>query len=1401
MAEPPASAAVLPPLPTSEKHSASLPPSADDSAETVVHIDDGKVSTLSTSSDSKQALQAEPTPGIGNFWRVLSYGTTLDRCLMAAGVVTSGGAGIALPLMNIIFGRLVGDFNNFFIPGTRTTKDQFLASVDRNALYIFYLFLGKFVLGYISIYCFRMSGIRISAAIRIAYLAALFNQPISVIDKLPPGAATDSLTTVANTIQVGISDKLAILVQSLALILSAYVVAFKYSWALTLASSSVILFVFLVYGSLIPSLIEIEHSVNESNSAASAVAGEVLKSIRTVKSLCAEDAVTERYARFIAEARRRGLSRSLPSAGLFAPAYFAIYANMALTFWFGVRLYSQGHISSVGTVVTVLFSVLLVVTALGGVMVPIQGISKAATASFTCFKIIDAPQLPPGGLTSPEAKATADIRFENVRFTYPSRPRTEILKGLDLSIPAEKITALVGPSGSGKSTIVGLLERWYQVSDINKSYSFVPEQKDDNPMMKSKAERKAERKVKREAKRARERGEKTAAELEQEVQDAEAGPVVQNSGSIFVGQHDIDILDRKWWRAQIGLVQQEPFLFNESIFENVSRGLRGSQWEDAPVEEKQQLVEEACEEAFAVEFIRRLPDGYQTMVGESGIKLSGGQRQRLAIARSIIKRPAILILDEATSSIDVRGERIVQAALDRVSKDRTTVTIAHRLSTIKKADHIVVLKGGAAVEEGTHDELLTNEDGVYSNLVRAQHLELGGQEDEQVEALDQTADIEVEDLALKTTRSTGSKLGDEEEALASEVDGYHNRGFFRSVGVFLYEQRRHTLIYLSILLGALGGGAVFSTQAYLFSHLIVVFQYVGHKLVSAGNFWSLMFFIMSVAAGIFYAVIGYSTNSLAVYVSTTYRQEYFESMLNKPIPWFDGEANSSGTLTTRLSNDPQQLQEILGPNMTLPLIAIFNVIGCTIISFVFGWKLTLVTFFAALPVILVAQFLRMRYELQFESFNAAVFAESSKFAADSIGAFRTVAALTLEDAITARYQGLLDNHISKAFRKARYAVLVFALSDSIELCCMALTFWYGGQLLGSHEYDVMQFFIIYIAIVQGGQAAGSFLGFSPNIAQATAAANRILAYRSEPEVRYSSPLNTQNLPSPNLPAPHLPPPNPPPTTRSGGMAIEFRSLAFTYPTRPTPVYTHLSLTLPPGSYTAFVGPSGCGKTTIISLLARFYAPSAGHLLINSHPLASLPLGPYRTACALVSQEPTLFSGSVRENLILGLPASTPSSDTDIEAACKAAEIHDFIASLPQGYGTPLAAGTHASLSGGQKQRLCIARALLRKPRLLLLDEATSSLDSESERCVQRAIERVAGSGQVTVVVVAHRLATVQGAGRIVVLGEGGRGVGGRGRGERGGEKGAGIVEEGTHAELVARRGVYWGMCRAQALDR
>ena len=413
--------------------------------------------------------------------------------------------------------------------------------------------------------------------------------------------------------------------------------------------------------------------------------------------------------------------------------------------------------------------------------------------------------------------------------------------------------------------------------------------------------------------------------------------------------------------------------------------------------------------------------------------------------------------------------------------------------------------------------------------------------------------------------------------------------------------------------------------------------------------------------------------------------------------------------------------------------------------------------------------------MQFVQLNSKVFEESSQFAAETIRAFRTVTSLTLEESILARYNDLLKEHVSNAFKKAWKAAFVFALSDSIELPCMALGFWYGGQLMGSREYDVIQFLVIYSAIVQGGQAAGQFFSIAPNMAQATAAANRILSMR--PTVALSASSSHEKVlgdDDDNDDAAFLP----------AAARVDFESVSFNYPSRSASIFRSFDLKISAGHFTAFVGPSGCGKTTIVSLLERFYSPVSGTISFNRTPLSSFVASTYRKNLSLVSQEPHLFEGSIRSNLLLGLDSSQVLVG-DIEAACQAAEIHSFITSLPASYGTLLSStGSSSSLSGGQKQRLCIARALLRKPKLLLLDEATSSLDSQSESLVQAAIEKLAQGREMTIVVVAHRLATVQKADVIHVMGEGGK-----------------VLERGGHKELVAKKGAYWRMVKGQALDR
>ncbi|WCJ22613.1 ABC transporter B family member 11 [Euphorbia peplus] len=276
--------------------------------------------------------------------------------------------------------------------------------------------------------------------------------------------------------------------------------------------------------------------------------------------------------------------------------------------------------------------------------------SKAKTAAASIFSVIDRKsKIDPGDESGLTSEnMRGDIEFEHVSFKYPSRPDIQIFQDLSLTIHSGKTVALVGKSGSGKSTIISLLQRFYD----------------------------------------------------------------PNSGHITLDGVEIQKFQLRWLRQQMGLVSQEPVLFNDTIRANIAYGKDGSATEAE--------ILAASELANAHNFISSLQQGYDTIVGERGVQMSGGQKQRIAIARAIVKSPKILLLDEATSALDAESERVVQDALDRVMENRTTVVVAHRLSTIKNADVIAVVKNGVIVEKGKHESLININDGFYASLVAIQ---------------------------------------------------------------------------------------------------------------------------------------------------------------------------------------------------------------------------------------------------------------------------------------------------------------------------------------------------------------------------------------------------------------------------------------------------------------------------------------------------------------------------------------------------------------------------------------------------------------------------------------------------------------------------------------------------------
>ncbi|KAH7271030.1 P-loop containing nucleoside triphosphate hydrolase protein [Fusarium solani] len=953
----------------------------------------------------------------------------------------------------------------------------------------------------------------------------------------------------------------------------------------------------------------------------------------------AQQQMVDRYGASIEEVKKHARATSPLTALQFALTFFGVFATVALTFWYGTLIFTKSRLDDVGVIIVVLMNLTTIFFSMDRVSAPMQAMGKASLAACEFFSLIDAPKPERGSLRGPRVSATDDIIFDSVTFAYPSRPDVKILDELDLRVEAGKITTIVGPSGSGKSTIVGLIERWYSLTQ-----------------------------------------------------------------HVTTCGHSLDEIDVKWWRSQIGLVQQEPFLFNDTIYENVARGLIRSRWEEEPEEVKRGLVKKACQEAFANEFIDKLPQGYDTKV--------------------------------ATSAIDVRGERIVQEALNKVAQGRTTIIIAHRLSTIKNADRIVVLKKGKVVESGTHESLISM-DGVYAGLVNAQALSSEGSSEEDIYDGFDTEDI---DTLSREKSHAVSEYSDHPKS--DKHEGAKNRGFFGSFGRFFFESKTYWGLMIFSFIASMAAGTVQPLYAWMFSRSIDLFKYQDDhsKLMDKVDFMGIMWTVFAASAAITYYLTFISSGRVASFIRAKYQTQYFSSLIFQSAAYFDEDGRSHGTLVSRVRDDPLKLEEMMGTNIAQVCIAVFN--------------LSLVSMAAVTPVCVFSGYLWFRYELQFEKMNDEVFAESSQFASEAINAFRTVSSLTLEDSISARFEKLCLGHVSSAFKKARWVSIILGFSDSATLGCQALIFYYGGRLLTQGEIGVMGFFVCLMAMMNAAEGFGQSLSFGPNAAQAAAASNRILDAR---ESLLIEPLGKGDIPD-----------------TEGGITIELRDVRLRYAGRKTPVLNGLNMTIEKGQFVALVGASGCGKTSIISLLERFYQPEKGQILCNGKDISDVNIYTYRKHLSLVAQEPTLF----QDNILLGIDPSTITND-QLHSACRDASIRDFIASLPEGYNTNIGS-RGVSLSGGQKQRVSIARALIRNPQILLLDEATSSLDSQSERIVQAAFERAA-KGR-TMIAVAHRLATVQNADVIYVFSEGGH-----------------VLEKGSHGQLLKKRGVYFQMVRLASM--
>ncbi|KAJ2922300.1 hypothetical protein H1R20_g14801, partial [Candolleomyces eurysporus] len=1268
--------------------------------------------------------QEEERPGLApvSFFKLFRFATRFEIMINLVGLVAAAAAGAAQPLMSLLFGNLTRDFVNFAtvvalakggdqeaaaqVPEAAASFRR-IASLD--ASYLTYIGIAMFVCTYLYMFVWVYTGEVNAKRTREKYLEAVLRQDIAYFDNVGAGEVATRIQTDTHLVQQATSEKVALTVSFLSAFITGFVLAYVRQWRLALAMSS-ILPCMAIAGGVMNKFISTYKQMSLAYVAdGGSLAEEVISTVRTAQAFGTQKILSKMYDVHVDKSLVVELKSAIWNGGGLGFFFFVIYASYGLAFHFGTTLIIQGH-ADAGQVVNVFLAILIGSISLTMLAPEIQALTHGCGAAAKLYETIDrVPSIDssnPGGLR-PET-VVGEISLEDVRFSYPSRPTIQVVKGLNITFRAGKTAALVGASGSGKSTIVSLVERFYDPT----------------------------------------------------------------FGVVKLDGVDLKELNVKWLRSQIGLVSQEPTLFATTIKQNVAYGLINTPYENAPEEEKFAMIKEACVKANADGFISKLPNGYDTMVGERGFLLSGGQKQRIAIARAIVSDPRILLLDEATSALDTQSEGIVQDALDKAAAGRTTITIAHRLSTIKDADVIYVMGDGLVLESGNHNELLARA-GSYAHLVQAQKLRES--QEHQATKADDDSEEDEEDFVASARDEIPLGRRNTGRSLASEIIEQRRLGadtkeegdlslptLFKRMALLVPDQWRN---YAFAAIFACMTGMIYPAFGIVYSKAMEGFSLpTDAQKRHAGDRNALWFFIMSIISALAVGFQNYFFANAAATLTARLRSLSFKAILRQDISFFDKDENSTGALTANLSENPQKVNGLAGVTLGAIVQAFATVIAGSIVGLIWIWKLALVAI-ACTPLLLSTGYIRLHVVVLKDQANKKAHEESAQLACEAAGSIRTVASLTREKDCLEQYSQSLEVPLKNSNRTAIWSNGLYALSQSFAMFVIALVFWYGSKLVSTFEASTFQFFIGLMSTTFGAVNAGNVFSFVPDVSTAKGAGSDIIKLLdSVPEVDAESDegkkLNHGDV--------------------KGHIRLD--NIHFRYPTRPgVRVLRELSVEVQPGTYVALVGASGSGKSTVIQLLERFYDPLAGDIYLDDQKISEFNVQDYRKHIALVSQEPTLYAGTVRFNILLG--AIKPESEVtqeELEAVCRDANILDFIKSLPNGFDTEVG-GKGSQLSGGQKQRIAIARALLRNPKVLLLDEATSALDSHSEKVVQAALDQAA-KGRTTIAI-AHRLSTIQNADRIYFIKEGR------------------VSEFGTHDQLIQKKGDYYEYVQLQALSK
>lgn len=868
-------------------------------------------------------------------------------------------------------------------------------------------------------------------------------------------------------------------------------------------------------------------------------------------------------------------------------------------------------------------------------------------------------------------------------------------------------------------------------------------------------------------------------------------------GAVRIDGVDVRELRLTSLRSQIGVVFEESFLFSDPVRQNIAYG--------RPDATDEQIVA-AARAAEADEFVNALPDGYDTVVGERGLTLSGGQRQRLTLARALLTDPQILILDDATSSVDARVEEEIHATLERLMPGRTTLLIAHRRSTLRLAHRIVVVDGGKVLDSGTHEELT-------ARCERYREL-LSGPQDllaEDVAAAGHRDDERAEQALANGHAAPDEGIGAPTPSTAASADGKVAMAANRFATRPAPTGRGGVVGRGGMGGGGMGGGgrgggtgarwlgpatpellaaiealppapdhsnvdpareAVDRGGLHLrrflrawrpelaLGLLLVVLDAMatlaGPTLVKIGIDRGVARGSLSVlvALSIVYLAVtlfdwwdmwaeNLVTGRTAERVLMALRIRVFAHLQRLGLDFYEREM--AGRLLTRMTSDVDTLSNLISNGLINAVVNGVTFLGMAIVLVVLSPPLTLAVICLVPPLVVATAWFRRRSSVAYDKQRDRIAAVNADLQ-ENLSGVREVQAFQREARNADHFRDLGSQHLDAGLEamwiQARYFGFVELLSTVGTIAVLGIGT--GLTHSGTITVGVLVAFLLYLT---------QFFAPIQQLSQVFDTWQTAGAGMRKLDGLLTTPTT-------------VPTPSHPETLPQLTAELRFDHVRFRYPEQREWALDDVDLTIAAGERVALVGETGSGKSTFVKLVARFHDPTAGRVLVDGIDLATVDPGIYRRHLGYVPQEPFLFAASVRDNIAYGRPDAT---DAQVVAAARAVGVHDRIERLPGGYEHVLLERGR-SLSTGERQLLCMARALVVDPAILLLDEATSNLDLASEARIAHALEVVAADR--TTILIAHRLPSARRATRILVL-DGGH-----------------VVADGRHADLLARPGRY-----------